>query len=130
VASLNIDKDMYLLIQDTYLEFFKNNTPVKSGQMKREWDIEKTGEYSWRIYNPTSYAVFLEYGTGIYGPKHKMITPVNKKALRWFVGNKPFFARQVKGIKPLLLINKALMSTDLKKNFDEKLKKILIENMF
>jgi hypothetical protein len=30
-----------------------------------------------------SYALYVHEGTGLYGPAHKMIVPVNKKVLRW-----------------------------------------------
>lgn len=36
-----------------------------------------------RIGTNVEYALFVHEGTGLYGPKHKMIVPVNKKVLRW-----------------------------------------------
>lgn len=48
--------------------------------------------------------LYLEVGTGIYGPKGKPfeIRPKNKKALRFTVGNQVYFAKRVNhpGIKP------------------------------
>lgn len=32
------------------------------------------------------YAAYIEYGTGIYGPKHKRIVPKNGKFLAWRTG--------------------------------------------
>ena len=52
------------------------------------------------------HAPFIHSGTGLYGPKHKMlkpIKPVNKKALRWAGPNGFIFARSTKpraGIRP------------------------------
>lgn len=74
------------------------------------------------------YAVYLEYGTGLYGPKHRAyeIVPVNKKALHWVekgVGigpkggvismNKDVFAKKViiKGIHPVAFFRKAYEET-------------------
>jgi len=36
-----------------------------------------------RVGTSLSYARYVHDGTGLYGPKHKMIRPVNKKVLRW-----------------------------------------------
>lgn len=34
----------------------------------------------------TMYAPFLEFGTGLYGPRNRRIVPVRAKALRWAAG--------------------------------------------
>lgn len=70
------------------------------------------------------YTVFLEYGTGIFGPKKEMITPKTKKALAWGKdlggGKKEFVRKSVKGITPRPFIRPV---------FHQKFNKILIENL-
>jgi len=36
-----------------------------------------------RVGTNVVYARFVHDGTGLYGPRHRMIVPVNKKVLRW-----------------------------------------------
>jgi len=47
-----------------------------------------------------SYSLFLEYGTGIYGPKKQVIKPKNAKVLHWKSNGKDYFATYVKGMTP------------------------------
>lgn len=39
-------------------------------------------------------------GTGIYGPRNRLIRPVRAKALHFFVGGDEVFAKYVRGVKP------------------------------
>ncbi|PZM63642.1 tartrate dehydratase [Paenibacillus dendritiformis] len=49
--------------------------------------------------------VYLETGTGLYGPKRRVIKPKNKKALRFPVGGGQYVvAKSVKGMKPRPII--------------------------
>lgn len=41
------------------------------------------GNFLARIGSPLAYAAYVEYGTGIYGPKGQPIVPKTAKALRW-----------------------------------------------
>lgn len=41
------------------------------------------GEFIARIGSSLEYAPYVEYGTGIYGPKGKPIVPVTARALAW-----------------------------------------------
>lgn len=44
------------------------------------------------------YALFVEQGTGVFGPKGKPIFPKNAKALRWMAGGKAMFAKSILGM--------------------------------
>lgn len=44
-----------------------------------------------------SYASFVNDGTGLFGPKHELITPKNKKAMRWKGSGGFIFAKSTKG---------------------------------
>lgn len=49
---------------------------------------------------PMDYALYMEQGTGIYGPTGAPITPKNKKVLAWFADGQWRYAKSVKGVKP------------------------------
>jgi hypothetical protein len=64
-----------------------------------------------RAGSPLAYGLYLHEGTGIYGPKRKLIRPISAKALRFEVkeatgkvsakGQRPVvFAKFVRGVKP------------------------------
>lgn len=56
------------------------NTPKGTGQTRRGWFVQALrGGY--RILNSSPIASYLHYGTGIHGPKHKVITPKKKEFL-------------------------------------------------
>ena len=59
------------------------------------------GKPAVRIGTNVYYAIFVHEGTGIYGPKGKMIEPQTAKYLSWKTkGGKRVFALKVKGMRP------------------------------
>lgn len=47
------------------------------------------------------YALFVEFGTGLYGPRHQRIRPKRAKAMRWLgPGGDYIFARSTAGMQP------------------------------
>lgn len=40
----------------------KNNTPIKTGALKRSWRIKRKGPNETLIYNNRNYAIYVEYG--------------------------------------------------------------------
>ena len=121
----NIQKEIYLAIQDIFLEQLIDKTPMDSGYTGASWDI-KFDKNSIIIFNTNGDIIrYLEEGTGIYGPKKQeiIIKPKNKKSLRWRVGGlgsagHDVFAKKVviKGIKPLYFIDKILSN---RKNWED-----------
>lgn len=69
------------------------NTPIKSGNLRSSWystPANKTRKGAWPAYESkvetiVKYAPYVEYGTGIYGPKHApyVILPKHGKVLAW-----------------------------------------------
>jgi len=53
---------------------------------------------------------YLEYGTGLYGPKGRIIKPVAKKMMKFNIDGQTIFTRRVKGIKPMFAFTKAIES--------------------
>lgn len=66
-------------------------------------------EFELYLAHGTEYGEWLERGTGIYGPTKKPIVPVNKKVLSWVdTDGKRHFAKSVKGIKPMPILEDTL----------------------
>jgi hypothetical protein len=61
----------------------KRATPVRfTGETRRAWVVERRAMSSYRTYNKTNAAWFLEHGTEDHGPteKKKLFIPLNKRA--------------------------------------------------
>ena len=72
--------------------------PVDTGNLKNSIRVEIV-DNKITIFMP-EYALYLEYGTGIYGPLKRPITPKEGKALKFSIGGKTIFAKSVKGMTP------------------------------
>lgn len=76
------------------VELTKMNTPIDTGELRESWKQtpvhpEPRGEdmaYSTGVESHVSYAPYVEYGTGLWGPKHSKypILPKNAPYLQWF----------------------------------------------
>ncbi len=104
--SEKIARDFAFLLHRKLVE----NSPVDTGRLRNSWTVEKQGT-DWYVGTNLPYALYLELGTGIYGPKRRPIRPKRAKALHWVDRNtgKDVFATQVKGIKPRHYIWNSIM---------------------
>lgn len=65
------------------------NTPVRTGNLRTSWyrtpAVEEGQHYRSYVRTEVDYAPFVNYGTGLYGPKHTkyLIEPVKAKMLSW-----------------------------------------------
>lgn len=55
------------------------------------------GDFQGVIRSTHHATIFVLYGTGIYGPTGRRITPVRAKSLRFVAGGRVVFAKSVKG---------------------------------
>jgi hypothetical protein len=60
--------------------------PQKTRNLVHSLQYEPIGETSGRVTARADYAAYVEFGTGLYGPKHEKITPKAKMAMRWMGG--------------------------------------------
>jgi hypothetical protein len=74
--------------------------PVDEGRLRADIDVEMDSGAipTWaKIGTKVFYAKFVELGTGLFGPLHRLIRPVNAKVLAFAVGGQMLFRRSVKG---------------------------------
>ena len=71
-----------------------------------------------RVGTSLKYATYVHNGTGLYGPRHRMIVPVSKKVLRWkahgptgIPGKGGYvFSMKSRGMRPNPFLRKALIA--------------------
>jgi len=91
--------------------------PVDTGLLKNSIRVDITD--SGMTISMKEYGIYLEYGTGIYGPLGVPITPKTAKALKFEKGGKTIFAKSIKGMTPQPFIRPV---------FHQQFIKIVIEN--
>ncbi len=64
----------------------RRNIPRKTSNTSRSIQIAGVTEVKADIVGD-AVAVWIDSGTGIYGPRHHRITPLAKRALSWFAGS-------------------------------------------
>ena len=74
------------------------NTPYQTGRLITSFVLNKPAPLM-RSWKPTAkYALWVEQGTGIYGPTGAKIVPVSAAALAWTSGGQTFIRKSVKGM--------------------------------
>lgn len=79
------------------------NTPVDTGELRAAWYRTPVVEisallgraYRVEVANDTHYAVWVESGTGIYGPQHRPYVIVPKDPAGWLAWRDPKSGRMV-----------------------------------
>lgn len=72
----------------------------RTGTLQRSILTEKLGRLDGKVTATEKYATYIEYGTGVYGPKRQPITPKSAKVLAFRVGGKQIFTKKVMGMRP------------------------------
>lgn len=71
--------------------------------------IQRNGLPIGQVGTPLKRGLWLDQGTGIYGPRRQRIIPRRAKYLRWTTRTgRVVFARSVKGIKPTKFLRNSL----------------------
>lgn len=112
-------------IQEGYVNPIVDNTPWDTGLTAAQWDFFPVSPFNYKLINTNGDVVlFLNNGTGIYGPKKKRIVPKNKKALRWYDRKTSTwaFAKSVKGIKPRKFVDAIIFDKTYKNKYHTRLK--------
>lgn len=61
----------------------KRKVPRKTGNLGRSIQPGYVRDDEALVEVKANYAGFVEYGTGLYGPRHQKIVPKNARALHW-----------------------------------------------
>jgi hypothetical protein len=67
----------------------RENTPVRTGALRESWirteATKHENRYESRVQTDVDYAPYVNYGTGLWGPKHMkyLIEPVHAPMLSW-----------------------------------------------
>jgi hypothetical protein len=83
----------------------KRRCPVDTGRLRASIHTElftRGGDWIAKVGTNVHYGRYVEQGTGLYGPRHRVIRPVRARVLRWVPrgSNKAVFARSVRGVRP------------------------------
>ncbi len=74
----------------------KKHTPVDYGKLRGSW-TPKQSKTKLVVSNSRNYALFVEKGTGIFGPKRHRIFPRSAKVLHANIKGKDVFFRHSRG---------------------------------
>lgn len=58
--------------RDEMLDTLGNSGPIETGEMRANWQYQRTDKHHSVVYNDTPQAGFLQ-GTGLWGPRKRMI---------------------------------------------------------
>ena len=82
-------------------------TPRRTSRGANSYQIVKKGNVH-EIQNHTFYLPFVNDGTGIYGPRHRRITPVHAKVLHFHWKGREWFVKSVRGQKPRKFVERGV----------------------
>jgi hypothetical protein len=85
MAAVQQPKGLMKLAAEHVVGQLRRNIPRKSSGTSRTIHVAEVRETSALVVG-NKVALFLDMGTGLFGPKHQRITPSAAKALRWMGG--------------------------------------------
>lgn len=88
----------------------KNRSPVDTGYLKK-WFPTQQGKNKYKIQSPAHYVGFVNYGTGVYGPRK---TPIktSKGSFSFVVNGERVFCKSIKGQKGQYFVEKSIEEVD------------------
>ena len=109
----------------TLLSIEKREAPVSSGNLRRNIILDYK-PISAIIFPRSKYAPFVNFGTGIFGPKKQYVRPKRAKVLAFKKGGKMIYAKRTKGMRanPFVERTAKMAQGKLNKIFDDILKNI------
>lgn len=91
----------------------QKNSPVDHGLLKGWFVFEHTPGLEVKIRSPAKYVVFVNDGTGVYGP-HK--TPIYSKhigkPMAFQVGGQMVYTRMIRGQKPQKIVERSIAEVE------------------
>ena len=95
----------------------KKNSPVDHGRLQGSWVIFQTGELERTVKSSAKYAIFVNDGTGLYGPLHHLIRPRNGRFLSFVPRKGKYKGKRIavpwtRGQKPQKFVEKSMEQTE------------------
>ena len=82
----------------------REEPPTDHGRLRGSWQMEKVGDFHYKIPSGVEYAGYVAHGTGVYGPMGQAytITPKTKQCLHFVWNGMEIFTKKVtvQGQKP------------------------------
>lgn len=78
----------------------KQLCPVRHGQLRNSIGSRRVGEGHYEVFCTARYGPYVEFGTGLFGPRRARIFPHRARMLRFNIGGKWVYARSVAGARP------------------------------
>ena len=102
-------------------ESAQKTAPVRTGKLRDSVSRATEGAFRGRVVYGAPYASFLHEGTGLYGPRGKIIVirPKKGKALFWPGAAHPVRVVRQKGIKPRDFVRRAIGEALLARSFED-----------
>lgn len=98
-----------LLDAQTILGTVKDaNVPYATGGLSVSFKPTPITNLSFAYGPHKNYALYVEQGTGLYGPRGAKIVPVTAKALAWTSNGQTFIRTSTKGMTPRRYMEKIL----------------------
>ena len=113
-------RDGFRAMAEALAESAKKTAPVRTGKLRDSVSLSSEAALSGSVLYGAPYASFLHEGTGLYGPRGKIIVirPKKKKALFWPGASHPVGVVRQKGIRPRDFVRRALREARLAEAFD------------
>lgn len=99
-------------------------TPVDHGQLRKSWDLTIT-EKEVILQNNKEYAMYVETGTGLYGPRKAPIFPKSAPFLQFEIDGEIIRCLSTKGMKGVHMAEKGV--NDLEKELPNLLQQSITE---
>lgn len=82
------------------LDVMREVAPRDTGNLAASFRIRKRSPTDYVIESDTEYAEYVLTGTGLHGPRRRVIRPRRARALRFEADGEIVFARYVRGQRP------------------------------
>lgn len=89
----------------------RTESPVDEGRLAGSFLLEPINDLDWRIHSNVLYALFVQEGTGIFGPHGQPIVPVSANFLVFEIAGETIFARSVRGMEANPYVDRAMEAT-------------------
>lgn len=88
--------------------------PVDEGRLAASFNLERLSDEEYRITSNVLYALFVQEGTGVFGPTGQPIVPVSASVLVFEIGGETIFARSVRGMQANPYVDRAMEKAEMR----------------